>query len=90
MLLKLTHLGRVGRTGATGRALAARPPGSVPLHVPRCDLALGRTPGVPPVAFMRCADKDTGSNFPGDEETPAQRGLRVLGVRDRKDRLTVL
>ena len=58
-----TNFGRFGRTGATGRALAARPPGSVRLHVPRCDLALGRTPGPPPVAFMRGADKGTGSNF---------------------------
>jgi hypothetical protein len=28
--------------------------------------------------------------FPGDGETPAQRDLRALGGRDRKDRLTVL
>src|ERR1039458_4900887 len=59
----LPLIGRFGRIGATARALAARPPGSVPLPVPRCDLALGRTPGLPPVAFMRGADKDTGSNF---------------------------
>jgi hypothetical protein len=36
---------------------------SVRLHVPRCDLALGRTPGLPRWP-LRDADKATGSNFP--------------------------
>ena len=65
---------RFGRSGATGRALAARSPGSV-LHVPRCDLGLGRTSGLRRWLDIRGADKGTGSNFLAMGKPPAQRGL---------------
>jgi hypothetical protein len=43
-----------------------------------------------PVAFSEVQIRALVQIFPGDGGTPAQRGLRALGGRDRKDRLTVL
>jgi|SRR6266542_1379832 len=83
------HIGRFGRTGAAGRAMATRSPDSVPLHDPRCDLGLGKTRGLPPVTSCEVKTRALVQIFPGDRETPAQCGLRALGGRDKKDRLTV-
>ena len=60
------------------------------LRVPRCVLRVYKIPGLVAGDSWAGEDKGTGSNFlPDGRETPALRGLRVLGGREGKDRLTV-
>jgi hypothetical protein len=78
-----------GWTGATGCALATGSPDSVSCML--CGVIFGwaKSPGLPTVSSCEMKTRMLVQILPAGRKAPVQRGLRALGGREVKDRLTV-